>query len=138
MNFVYHTVSALHGGDHVSYIRLLDLACGEEPQEDLKKFHFLRNALSHNKKSLKKSTIEGIKTGFGDDYLVLLEDKFDFASSKNLRNLHMEAQDFLNRVRSDLNKELENKEKIIRMERSNAHFLNFTFNYTDGLLPYIV
>jgi len=103
LNFIYHATNALHSRDYVSAIRFLDLACNEDPQGDLKKFHYLRHALSHNKDPLKPKTITKIKTGFGNDYFVFtIDNKFDFASSKNLRNLKTEAQNFLNRVRDDL------------------------------------
>lgn len=104
LNFIYHATNALHFRDYVSAIRFLDLACNEDPQGNLKKFHYLRHALSHNKDPLKPETISEIKIGFGNDYFVFtIDNKFDFASSKNLRNLKTEAQSFLNRVRGDLN-----------------------------------
>ena len=108
MNFIYHATNALHARDYVSAIRFLDLACNEDPQGDLKKFHYLRHALSHNKDPLKPETITEIKTGFGNDYFVFTTDnKFDFTSSKNLKNLQTEAQNFLNRVRGDLNNDFQ-------------------------------
>ncbi len=107
MNFIYHATNALHSRDYVSAIRFLDLACNEQPQGDLAKFHYLRNALSHNKDPLKPCTITGIKTEFGNDYFdFTIDNKFDFASAKNLRNLQTEAQNFLNRIKDDLNNNL--------------------------------
>lgn len=104
LNFIYHATNALHSRDYISAIRFLDLACNEDPQGDLKKFHYLRHALSHNKDPLKSETISEIKKGFGNDYFIFTTDnKFDFTSSKNLKNLQPEAQNFLNRVRGDLN-----------------------------------
>ena len=107
MNLIYHATNALHARDHISTIRFLDLACNEEPQGDLEKFHYLRHALSHTKDPLNPETITNIRTGFGNDYFEFtIDNKFDFASSKNLRNLQTQAQNFLNRVKDDLNNDL--------------------------------
>jgi len=104
MNFMYHATNALHVKDYISTIRFLDLACNENPQGDLKKFHYLRHALSHNKDSLKVKTLTEIKAGFGEDYFIFtIDNKFDFTSSDNLRKLQVEAQNFLNRIRNELN-----------------------------------
>lgn len=106
MNFIYHATNALHTRDYVSAIRFLDLACIENPQGDLEKFHYLRHALSHTKDPLNSVTITNIRTGFGNDYFEFtIDNKFDFASSKNLKNLQTQAQNFLNRVRDDLKNE---------------------------------
>lgn len=106
MNFIYHATNALHTSDYVSAIRFLDLACNENPQGALEKFHYLRHALSHSKDPLTTVTISNIKTGFGNDYFEFTaNNKFNFTSAKNLRNLKTEAQNFLNRVRDDLKNE---------------------------------
>ena len=104
MNLIYHATNSLNARDYISTIRFLDLACNEAPQGDLEKFHYLRHALSHNKDPLTQNTITKIKNGFGNDYFDFTpEDKFDFASSKTLKNLQTQAQEFHNRIRNDLN-----------------------------------
>jgi len=107
MNFVRHAADALSSRDSISTIRFLDLACNEEPLGNFSKFHFLRHALSHYKSPLKQDTLDGINNGFGNGYFdFTIDDKFDFSSSKNIKNLSTEAQNFLNGVRQELSNEL--------------------------------
>ena len=104
LNFIGHAINASYNRDSISAIRFLDLACNENSEGKLKKFHCLRHALSHSKRSLKYETIKSIKEGFGNDYFEFTADrKFNFASAKNLRNLKTEAKNLFKIVKDDLN-----------------------------------
>ena len=114
MHYIASAWQASQAYDYASVIKHLHMACNEDPDtvynkyvatikddhdtvckddhnDQSEKFKGLRDALSHNKEQLKKSTRERLK-GFGDGYFTLTDaGKFDFSSTSNLRNLKIQA-----------------------------------------------
>ncbi len=106
--FISMARRAEKSNDFKSIINYLFQACNEEPQNDLKKFTALRNAISHNKKPLHKSTISGLAEGFGENYFQLTDDnKFDFESEQNIQNLKIQSSLFLKTMHEELRQKLE-------------------------------
>ena len=106
IQFISKARKAEKSKDFESIIKYLFQACNENPQGELKKFKFLRDAISHNKDKLYNSTIDGLKEGFGENYFQLIDNKFDFESEQNIRNLEIQAKSFLRTMHSELRQEL--------------------------------
>ena len=108
LQFMSKARQAEKTNDYEPTIKYLFLACNENPPQDLKKFKFLRHAISHNKGSLHKDTIKGLQE-FGANYFELTcDNKFDWDSQKNHDNLKIQAFKFLNIMDAQLRKELSN------------------------------
>ena len=121
IHFIADAWQSSRARDPVSVIKHLILACKEGPELEwkkdqfitckdseyqVKKFKYLRNALSHNKDELKQSTKEALEK-FYPAYFKLTDDgKFDFSSMSNLRNLEVQAMEFIRWMHADLKKEL--------------------------------
>ena len=121
IHFIANAWQSSRAHDPISVIKHLILACKEgpklewkkdqfitykDPEYQLKKFQYLRNALSHNKDELNPSTKEALEK-FYPAYFKLTDDgRFDFSSIPNLRNLEVQAMEFLLWMQADLKKEL--------------------------------
>ena len=105
MKYVNRAIHAIKNRDPASAIKELVLACNENPQGNLRKYKPLRNALSHDTPELE--TIQRVQRDFGLNYFEFTsERRFNFSSDKNMKNLTIEANKFLQQVREEL------KEKI--------------------------
>lgn len=103
LKYVNRATDSLKNRDPASTIKELVLACNEHPQGNSAKYKSLRNALSHE--IPKPETIQRIKNDFGQDYFVFTsEGRFDFSSGRNMKNLTLEANSFLQQVRADIKK----------------------------------
>ena len=106
IHFISKARRAEKSKDFESIIKYLFQACNENPQGELKKFKFLRHAISHNKNELKNLTMDELKKGFGENYFQLSGNKFDFESKQNIKNLKIQAKSFLKTMHSDLRQKL--------------------------------
>jgi len=88
-----------------SVVKDLVLAWNENLPSDIKRYEFLRHAVSHGKGGLHQSTINGLHD-FGKDYLKLTKDgRFDYqANNENLRSC---AEFFLAYTRKNVRDELQ-------------------------------
>ena len=107
IHFISKARKAEKSKDFESIIKYLVQACNDNPQGELEKFKFLRHVISHNKGKLYNSTICRLKEGFGENYFQLIDNKFDFESEQNIRNLKIQAKSFLKTMHSELRQELE-------------------------------
>ncbi len=106
--FVSKARQAEKSKDFESIIKYLVQACNENPQNELKKFKYLRNAITHNEKPLHKSTREGLIEGFGDGYFKLTsKNQFDFESDQNTQNIKIQSKEFLKAMHIQLRQELD-------------------------------
>ena len=107
---IHHIASARQASkikDYSSVIKYLVLACNDKPLCGWAKFVYLRHALSHNDGPLRETTRRGLER-FGSKYFELTRDgKFDFERASNLRNLKVQACEFLAYMHDCLNKELQ-------------------------------
>lgn len=101
MKYVNRSTDAIKNRDPASAIKDLFLACNQNPQGTLVKYKSLRNALSHD--PVYQQDIQNIKRDFGEDYFEFTsEDRFDYSSDKNMKNLTTEANSFLRQVRDNI------------------------------------
>lgn len=101
IRYVNRAIDGIANGDPVAAIKELVLACDENPQGTLAKYKSLRNALSHD--PVFSRDIQNIQRDFGPDYFEFTsENRFDYISEQNLKNLTTEANSFLNQVRNDI------------------------------------
>lgn len=58
------------------------------------KYKYLRHALSHGS-GLETNTLNNIERNFGKDYFVFTNGRFDYTSHINIRNLRIQAFNFM-------------------------------------------
>lgn len=105
MRYINKAMNALKSRDPASAIKDLYLACNQDPQGNLAKYKSLRNALSHD--PVYSQDIQHIQKDFGSDYFDFTkENRFDYVSEKNKKNLMIEANNFLNQLQSDMKKNI--------------------------------
>jgi len=85
-------------------IRDFYLAIADKPEAT--KYEPLRNVLSHHEQ-IKLDTLKKLKDNFGEDYFDLPDDKFDHRSSKNIKNLEIEANKLMKLAMEDIHRELQ-------------------------------
>lgn len=106
VQFVAKAYQASRAHDYGSVVKYLVLAYNEDPPGQWAKFRYLRHALSHNRRKLNASTVDGLKNEFGPGYFAITGGKFDFASTQNLRRLETQAREFLKHAHDGLKSEL--------------------------------
>jgi hypothetical protein len=58
------------------------------------KYRYLRHAVSHGSE-LQQNTLDNIEKDFGKGYFVFNNDRFDYSSYVNIRNLRIQASNFM-------------------------------------------
>ena len=96
-----NALKAKESGDHNSMLRYLWLIYEDSNRDDLDKYRFLRNAVSHTK--LHRGTINGLNKHYSR-FNLINEKTFDFESIANKRLVTTEANELLDTAHKDLKK----------------------------------